>query len=68
MTDKKRGMAVDEAKRPSSAMDPLFLAMSRARRRRYQESVDICTKLLESNQLDQVPHCKVDYRAFGLQA
>ncbi|XP_060571355.1 tetratricopeptide repeat protein 8-like [Ruditapes philippinarum] len=34
-------------------MDPLFLAYSYFRRRKYQQSVDICTQLLEKNPYDQ---------------
>jgi tetratricopeptide repeat protein 8 len=35
-------------------MDPLFLAYSYFRRRKFKESADICTKLLEKNPYDQV--------------
>ena len=35
-------------------MDPLFLAQSRLRRRRFDEAIDICQNLLERNPLDQV--------------
>ncbi|XP_067931248.1 tetratricopeptide repeat protein 8-like [Watersipora subatra] len=34
-------------------MDPLFLAYSLFRRRRFQESADLCTQLLEKNPYDQ---------------
>lgn len=34
-------------------MDPLFLAYSYMRRKKYQECVDICTQLLEKNPYDQ---------------
>ncbi|XP_071080081.1 tetratricopeptide repeat protein 8-like [Haliotis cracherodii] len=34
-------------------MDPLFLAYSYFRRRKYQKCVDICTQLLEKNPYDQ---------------
>ena len=37
-----------------SEMDPLFLACSYFRRRKYQQCVDICTQLLEKNPYDQV--------------
>lgn len=34
-------------------MDPMFLAYSYFRRRKFKESADICTKLLEKNPYDQ---------------
>lgn len=38
-------------------MDPLFLAYSYFRRRKYKECTEICTKLLEKNPYDQVTIC-----------
>ena len=35
-------------------MDPLFLAYSCYRRKKYQECADICSELLEKNPYDQV--------------
>ena len=35
-------------------MDPLFLAYSYFRRRKYEPCVDLCTQLLEKNPYDQV--------------
>ncbi len=34
-------------------MDPLFMACSFFRRRKFDECINICTKLLEKNQYDQ---------------
>lgn len=38
-------------------VDPLFLAQSRLRRRRYDECIDICTRLLSENPYDRVRAC-----------
>ena len=35
-------------------MDPLFMACSLFRRRKYDECIKICTSLLEKNEFDQV--------------
>ncbi len=35
-------------------MDPLFMACSLFRRRKYDEGIKICTSLLEKNEFDQV--------------
>ena len=35
-------------------MDPLFMAISLFRRRRFEECVKICSDILESNPYDQV--------------
>lgn len=40
-------------------MDPLFLAYSCFRRKKYQECVDICSELLEKNPYDQVTKPKL---------
>ncbi len=34
-------------------MDPVYLAMSKLRRRKYDDAVQICTSLLEQNPYDQ---------------
>ena len=36
-------------------MDPLFLAYSFYRRRKFEASVELCSQLLEKNPYDQVP-------------
>lgn len=36
------------------AMDPLFLAYSYYRRKKYEQCTEICTQLLEKNPYDQV--------------
>ncbi|KAL7638214.1 UNVERIFIED_CONTAM: hypothetical protein RMT77_011839 [Armadillidium vulgare] len=36
-------------------MDPLYLAISYFRRRKFQKCIDICTNLLEANPYDQAP-------------
>lgn len=38
---------------PTSSINPLFLAQSRLRRRRFDDAVSICTDVLEKNALDQ---------------
>ena len=43
-------MAADVA----TQMDPFFLALSRARRRRFDDCVEQCTELLNENPYDQV--------------
>ena len=35
-------------------MDPLFLAMSFYRRRKFEECSEVCTELLKKNPYDQV--------------
>jgi len=35
-------------------MDPMFLAMSLCRRRKFEQCVEICTKILSENPYDQV--------------
>ena len=35
-------------------MDPLFLAMSFYRRRKFEECAEVCTQLLKKNPYDQV--------------
>ena len=35
-------------------MDPMFMAMSLYRRRKFEQSVDICTDILSKNPYDQV--------------
>jgi tetratricopeptide repeat protein 8 len=37
----------------SSQLDPVFLAMSKLRRRKFDESIDICTGILAENPYDQ---------------
>ena len=37
-------------------MDPLFLAMSFYRRRKFEECAEVCTQLLKKNPYDQVVH------------
>ena len=34
-------------------IDPFFLAMSRFKRQKFDECIDLCTEMLERNQLDQ---------------
>lgn len=38
----------------ASKLDPFFLALSRARRRRFDDCVEICSDILEQNPYDQV--------------
>lgn len=38
----------------SNQVDPFFLALSRARRRRFDDCVEICSDILEKNPYDQV--------------
>lgn len=51
---------VEEKKRNKMAgtgtmqMDPLFLAMSFYRRRKFEECAEVCTQLLKKNPYDQV--------------
>jgi len=35
-------------------MDPMFLAMSLCRRRKYEQCVEICSEILSKNPYDQV--------------
>ena len=35
-------------------MDPLYMANSLFRRRRYEDCVQVCTEILEANPYDQV--------------
>jgi tetratricopeptide repeat protein 8 len=35
-------------------MDPFFLAVSRYKRQRYDECIEICTQMLDKNPYDQV--------------
>lgn len=39
----------------SLALDPLFMARSLFRRRRFEECVKICSVILQKNPYDQVP-------------
>ncbi|KAG5894234.1 hypothetical protein JTB14_002283 [Gonioctena quinquepunctata] len=41
----------------SLVMDPLYLALSLYRRRRYDKCVDICTSILDKHPLDQATWC-----------
>ena len=43
-------------------MDPMFMAMSYFRKRKFEECVEICTKLLAKNPYDQVCF----FQCFGL--
>jgi len=38
----------------SAGLDPMYMACSLFRRRRLEECVEVCTKLLEKNPFDQV--------------
>lgn len=38
---------------PSTGINPVFLAHSRLRRRRFDDTIQLCTDLLEKNKLDQ---------------
>jgi len=49
-------------------MDPLFLAQSLLRRRRFDEAIDICQNLLERNPLDQVRAFMFCYKIYWSQA
>lgn len=40
-------------------LDPMYMACSLFRRRRLEECVEVCTKLLEKNPFDQVMRTKV---------
>lgn len=40
-----------------SGLDPVFLAMQRFKRQRYEECIDMCTELLMSNPYDQAVWC-----------
>ena len=44
----------------SEGMDPVFLALSRMRRRRFQECADICTEILAENPRDLVRQNIID--------
>lgn len=46
-------MATQQAIGPSAQINPIFLAQSRLRRRRFDDAIDICTDLLAKNPLDQ---------------
>ena len=35
-------------------VDPVFLAMSKLQRRRFDECIDICTRILKTNPYDKV--------------
>jgi len=35
-------------------VDPFYMALLRSKQRRFQESVDICTDILDQNPYDQV--------------
>lgn len=37
----------------ATAINPVFLAHSRLRRRRFDDTIQLCTDLLEKNKLDQ---------------
>lgn len=52
-------LGFDAQGRNQLEMDPLFLAYSYFRRRKYQECVDLCSQLLEKNPYDQVTCCQV---------
>ena len=43
-------------------MDPLFLALSLFRRRKFEESSALCTELLKKNPFDQVNYTTVGGR------
>lgn len=38
---------------PATGINPVFLAHSRLRRRRFDDTIQLCTDLLEKNKLDQ---------------
>lgn len=38
----------------ASQIDPFFLALSRARRRRFEDCDELCTEILNENPYDQV--------------
>lgn len=38
-------------------MDPMYLALSLFRRRRYDKCIDICTSILDKQPLDQAAWC-----------
>jgi tetratricopeptide repeat protein 8 len=38
---------------PGTHMNPVFLAQSRLRRRRFDDCIEICTDVLQRNALDQ---------------
>lgn len=40
----------------SMSLDPLFMAYSLYRRKRYEESAKICTEILQKNPYDQVSY------------
>ena len=43
------------------SMEPLFMANSLLRRRRFEECVKVCTEILEKNPYDQVAMLHRDY-------
>jgi hypothetical protein len=38
---------------PATGINPVFLAQSRLRRRRFDDSIEVCTDILQKNALDQ---------------
>ena len=42
-------------------MDPLFLALSFFRRRKFEECSEICTQLLKKNPYDQVRNVEIKF-------
>lgn len=49
-------------------MDPLFLAMSFYRRRKFEECAEVCTQLLKKNPYDQVVHFRGNQKKVPLIA
>jgi hypothetical protein len=47
-------------------MDPLFQAMSLFRRRQFEQSVEVATRLLEKNPNDQVRSVIMHFHKFSL--
>ncbi len=45
--------AEETAARIYSQIDPLYLAMTKLRRRKFQQTVDICSSILDQNPYDQ---------------
>ena len=44
-------------------MDDFILAVSRFRRRRFDQTIDLCNKMLESQPNDQVPSCFLSFHS-----
>lgn len=51
------GASSAEAHPVAGLMDPVYVAQMRLRKRKYDDCIAICTRLLDENPLDQVRTC-----------